>query len=179
VDAIFDWVCHRDPERCFPGFLFVCARCLGIYLGAFVGALWILGLWLARRRPEGRGWKLVGAAAVLATPLQVVAEAMGIHPGSNALRFGCGIFLGTGLAVAMGLSLGFRRIRNGAPLAWVWTIPWALLDGGIVAGIILTEPAAGMGRALVQSSAAFGLGILITGILSVVGQWGYSSIRKS
>ena len=84
----FSPVCHQDPARSFwilgtP--VAVCARCLGIYLGAAVGA-WI---------PAPRRFLLSGLALFAAFNLaDVLTEAAAWHGNWKLARFLLGAFLG-------------------------------------------------------------------------------------
>ncbi|MCA9647791.1 MAG: DUF2085 domain-containing protein [Myxococcales bacterium] len=97
-DAWFSYQCHREPERSFEilgRFLPVCNRCLGIYLGLGLGALFM--------RPRLSVWPLrlwVGFAAA-AMILDVWTEALGMRPPSSAMRLVTGILLDYPVAVAV------------------------------------------------------------------------------
>lgn len=86
----FRVVCHQLPERCLwiagtP--MPVCARCAGIYFGAFIALL---------MRPRiSRQWMLAAAALLL---LDVATESMGLRPAFAASRVATGLFLGWVLA---------------------------------------------------------------------------------
>lgn len=84
----FSLVCHQRPERCFWIFgapVAVCARCLGIYLGAVVGLL----LQTSRRI----AFQLLIAAAAL-NILDWLTEAVGLHGNWMTVRFVLGLALG-------------------------------------------------------------------------------------
>ena len=84
----FSPVCHQDPARSFwilGAPLAVCARCLGIYLGAAVGA-WI---------PAPRRVLLSGLALFAALNLaDVLTEAAALHGNWKLTRFLLGALLG-------------------------------------------------------------------------------------
>ena len=96
-------VCHQRPERSFhvgavpwP----VCARCLGLYLAAPIGALVVAaprvrrGVTLRRLR----WWLAVAAAPTMAT---LVLEHTGAVAVTNAMRFAAALPLGAALACAL------------------------------------------------------------------------------
>ena len=84
----FSPVCHQDPARSFwilGAPVAVCARCLGIYLGAAVGA-WI---------PAPRRMLLLGCGLFAALNLaDVLTEAAAWHGNWKATRFLFGALLG-------------------------------------------------------------------------------------
>ena len=99
-------VCHQQPERSFHrgGAQYpVCARCLGLYLGAVIGVLgWVMFAGL-RVSPSRRGRRIVQdtrlirrALIVAAVPtITTVALAWaGIWDGSNAVRAWLAVPLG-------------------------------------------------------------------------------------
>jgi len=106
VYGIASFVCHQVPERSFylAGFpLPVCARCLGIYLGASVGAgaVWI-------RANSGRPVSLasvtarrLAVAAASPTLFTVVPEIAGIWYPSNVTRALAGLPLGAMTALVV------------------------------------------------------------------------------
>jgi uncharacterized membrane protein len=84
----FALVCHQRPERSFWIFgapVAVCARCLGIYVGAAIGLL--------MRAPRSIAMRLLIAAAVI-NALDAVAEVVGLHGNWMAVRFALGLLLG-------------------------------------------------------------------------------------
>ncbi|MCA9628189.1 MAG: DUF2085 domain-containing protein [Myxococcales bacterium] len=97
-DAWFSYQCHREPERSFQllgRFLPVCNRCLGIYLGLGLGALFM--------RPKLSVWPLrlwVGFAAA-AMILDVWTEALSMRPPNSLVRLFTGILLAYPVAVAV------------------------------------------------------------------------------
>src|SRR4051795_10045131 len=64
LDPLYSWLCHRQPGRCYElggGPMPVCARCLGVWLGLAVMALFALA-WSPWRMRTGLfllGWMLV------------------------------------------------------------------------------------------------------------------------
>lgn len=88
VWQFFSLVCHQDPARSFwiagvP--IAVCSRCLGIYLGAAVGA-WVQ----ASRNTLLRAL----AIAIAASLLDFAAEMAGLHGNWPLVRFALGATLG-------------------------------------------------------------------------------------
>ena len=107
VYGIGSFVCHQIPERSFHlvGFqLPVCARCLGIYLGAAAGTVVV---WLrvisGRRRisiaPVTA--RRLAVAAAIPTLVTVALELAGIWYPSNATRALAGLPLGVMIALVV------------------------------------------------------------------------------
>ena len=101
-------ICHQIPERSFylAGFqLPVCARCLGIYVGAAAGAALLLRSGVAVSASAAtsvtRRWLAVAAAAP--TVVTVALEAAGVWYPSNVTRAAAGVPLG-GIAAFMVVS---------------------------------------------------------------------------
>jgi uncharacterized membrane protein len=89
----FALVCHQRPDRSFVmfgGSVAVCARCLGIYLGAAVGLLLRVPRGVASRR-------LIAAVAI--NMVDWLAEIAGIHGNWMLARFLLGITLGATAAM--------------------------------------------------------------------------------
>jgi uncharacterized membrane protein len=85
----FALICHQRPERSFWIFgapVAVCARCLGIYLGAAIGLL--------LRTSRQVAMNILIAAATM-NVLDVVAELAGLHGNWLAVRLLLGLALGT------------------------------------------------------------------------------------
>jgi uncharacterized membrane protein len=89
----FSLVCHQHAERSFAifgGSVVVCARCLGIYLGAAIGLLLCV--------PREVAWRLLlGAAAI--NLVDWIAEVGGLHGNWMLARLALGAALG--IAAAM------------------------------------------------------------------------------
>jgi uncharacterized membrane protein len=88
VQRGFSLVCHQQPERSFVffgGSVAVCARCLGIYLGAAMGLL------LRVSRPIA--WTCLTAAVAL-NLVDWLAEIAGRHGNWMGTRFTLGLALG-------------------------------------------------------------------------------------
>jgi uncharacterized membrane protein len=89
----FSLVCHQQADRSlvlFGGSVAVCARCLGIYLGAAVGLLIKVPRRLAQR------FLLVAVSLNL---VDWVAELVGVHGNWILLRFALGVTLGAAAAM--------------------------------------------------------------------------------
>jgi uncharacterized membrane protein len=89
----FALVCHQRPDRSFVmfgGSVAVCARCLGIYLGAAVGLLLSV--------PRGVASRCV-IAAVTINMVDWLAEIAGIHGNWMFVRFALGFTLGATAAM--------------------------------------------------------------------------------
>jgi uncharacterized membrane protein len=94
----FSLVCHQHPDRCFWLFgapVAVCARCLGIYLGAAVSLLLHTSRQIALRL-------LIGAAALNA--LDAATELAGVHGNWLDVRFVLGLLLGSAGALLISSS---------------------------------------------------------------------------
>src|SRR6516225_10755675 len=95
----FALVCHQQPERSFflfGGSVAVCARCLGIYLGAAVGLL---------VRVQRRLAMQLLIVAVSVNVLDRLAEFGGLHGNWMLMRLFLGIVLGTAAAMVFVASL--------------------------------------------------------------------------
>jgi len=95
----FALVCHQRPERSFWIFgapVAVCARCLGIYVGAAIGLLVRTSRVVALRM------------VVAATALNLVdglTEIAGLHGNWMEVRFGLGLMLGAAGALLIASSM--------------------------------------------------------------------------
>lgn len=93
LQRAFALVCHQQAERSFAlfgGSVAVCARCLGIYLGAAAGLL------VRVSRTVAWQWLM---AAVAITVIDWAAEFAGLHGNWMWARFVLGI--ASGMAAAM------------------------------------------------------------------------------
>jgi uncharacterized membrane protein len=120
VYAVGSLVCHQRPERSFhigELQLAVCARCVGIYAGAAIGALAVAAQSALKApphmRPAGifqRGrWMLVVGA--LPTAITVALEGAGLWPTTNIVRAVAGFPLG--LAAALVVTGALATINYG------------------------------------------------------------------
>jgi len=94
----FALVCHQQPERSFflfGGSVAVCARCLGIYVGAAIGLL---------IRIQRRVAMQLLFLAVFANAADWFAEITGLHSNWIHVRFVLGIALGTAAAMLVAAS---------------------------------------------------------------------------
>jgi len=94
VYAIGSLVCHQLPERSFHlgGFqLPVCARCVGLYSGAAIGALATVVM-----RPVGvpRRARQILVLGALPTVITIALEIAGLWPTTNIVRAVAGFPLG-------------------------------------------------------------------------------------
>jgi uncharacterized membrane protein len=107
----FALVCHQRPERSFilfGGSVAVCARCLGIYIGATVGLL--------VRVPRRVAWRWL----LVATTMNLVdwlAESGGIHGNWMFARFAMGVALGATAAMLVIASIDKAKIPTQARAA--------------------------------------------------------------
>lgn len=95
----FSLVCHQRPQRSFWLFgapIAVCARCLGIYLGAAIGLL--------LRTSHRAALQLLIAAAAL-NLLEGLTELAGLHGNWMLVRFILGLALGAAGALLVSSSL--------------------------------------------------------------------------
>ena len=116
--AVTSLICHQRPERSFHLDAFqlpVCARCLGIYGGAALGAVAVI--WADR---EGRAarhavpWALT-AAAFSPTVLTVALEWAGVWPTSNLARAMAGAPAGAVVAFVVTRALATVHYDRCAP----------------------------------------------------------------
>jgi uncharacterized membrane protein len=99
----FAIVCHQRPERSlwvFGAEVAVCARCLGIYLGAAIGLLFRTSSRIALRL-------LIAAAAL--NLLDSMTELAGLHGNWLAMRFVFGLLVGAAAAVLVSSTVAGRE----------------------------------------------------------------------
>ena len=99
----FSLVCHQQPARSFflfGGSVAVCARCLGIYVGAAIGLL---------IRIQRRVAMQLLFLAVFANAADWFAEITGLHGNWIHVRFVLGIALGTAAAMLVAASTSHAR----------------------------------------------------------------------
>ena len=95
----FSIVCHHHADRSFylfGGAVAVCARCLGIYLGAAAGLFVKISRQLARQ---------LLFTAVSLNFIDWLAELAGLHGNWTVARFGLGITLGATAAMLVVASI--------------------------------------------------------------------------
>ena len=95
----FALICHQRPERSFWIFgmpVAVCARCLGIYLGAAIG--------LVLRTSRRVAMRLLVAAAAI-NLLDAAAEFAGLHGNWMLARFALGLALGAAGGLVISASM--------------------------------------------------------------------------
>lgn len=89
----FSFFCHQIPDRSFMLNQFplaVCHRCLGIYLGLFLGALWSSG-WIYDSVKRRCSSVLI---AVLPMGIDFSLDFLGFWNSAPALRFATGLIFG-------------------------------------------------------------------------------------
>lgn len=104
----FALVCHQRPERSFVvfgGTVAVCARCLGIYLGAGVGLLF------RTSRKQALRFLITAAAFNL---IDIASELAGLHGNWLWVRFGLGLLLGAASGLLVSSMTTGRPIRTAA-----------------------------------------------------------------
>ena len=95
----FALVCHQQPERSFflfGGSVAVCARCVGIYLGAALGLLVCV--------PRRVAMQLL-MVTVTVNAIDWCAELAGLHGNWMLARFALGVALGTAAAMVVAAAL--------------------------------------------------------------------------
>lgn len=95
IYSIFDPICHQNPIRCFyllGNPLAVCTRCLGIYIGFFLGTLFY---------PVLQGFKTLGPPKnqvffILSSPIVIdtIGNFLNLWQTSGWLRFAVGLIWG-------------------------------------------------------------------------------------
>ena len=93
LDAWFGYQCERDPSRMLEVGS-VCARCVGIYVGLGLGALF------ARPRLSLRAVRVAIAAGLLLLTLDILSEMLGLRPAWALLR----VLAGLSFAYPVGLA---------------------------------------------------------------------------
>lgn len=114
IYAFGSLVCHQIPERSFHLQTFqlpVCARCLGLYSGAALGAVWAASSSAGRRRGvfAARDIRLVTVAAAIPTAMTVALEWAGWWQPSNLTRSIAGVPLGFVVAFVVTRALASRE----------------------------------------------------------------------
>lgn len=105
----FALVCHQRPERSFwisGAPVAVCARCLGIYLGAAIGLL---------LRTSRRLAVLLLATAAALNLLDFATELTGLHGNWMGVRFALGFALGTAGALLISSAITIAAVDLRAP----------------------------------------------------------------
>jgi uncharacterized membrane protein len=112
-------ICHQIPERSFylAGFqLPVCARCLGIYVGAACGAGFVVMRLGAVALPTTSArWRWPAVAAAAPTLVTVALEAAGAWYPSNVTRAAAGFPLGGIVAFVVVSALATLHYGECAP----------------------------------------------------------------
>jgi len=123
VYAVGSLVCHQLPDRSFHLGAYqlpVCARCVGIYCGAVVGAVAMMVPtgFSARRMKEtliSRRARWMLMAAALPTLTTVVLETAGVWPATNGVRAAAGFPLGLVAALMVMSALATINYRDQIP----------------------------------------------------------------
>lgn len=90
----FHLICHQIPSRCLVLWgvpMPLCARCVAIYVGLFIGLL----SWFAVPYLEERAMRI--AMFIATTPMAIdgITQAMRLRESTNPLRLGTGLAAGT------------------------------------------------------------------------------------
>jgi uncharacterized membrane protein len=108
-------ICHQRPERSFhvaASQLPVCARCLGLYVGAAAGALMFFAtasrMWCTRSR-----LRTLVLAAALPTAVTWTIEVLGLWSPGNIVRFAGALPLGAAVALTVNYVECARPPRTG------------------------------------------------------------------
>lgn len=120
VYVVGSLVCHQLPERSFHIGAFqlaVCARCVGIYAGAAIGALAVAAQFAfnaPHMRPAGivhrARWMLVVGA--LPTAITVALEGAGLWPTTTIVRAVAGFPLGLAAALVVTSALATLNYQS-------------------------------------------------------------------
>lgn len=113
ISKFYSPVCHQISEKSFELFgthLLVCARCTGIYLGAF----FMIALTLFKKPSSfnlNLKWFVIPSALLL---IDVLASTAGIYSYSKLSAFGSGIFFGFVVLnfIQQGLRLTLTERKN-------------------------------------------------------------------
>ena len=120
--AIGSQICHQQAARSFHLYsaqLPVCARCIGIYTGAALGAL-IAARPTWRTRIGAIAPRTILVYGAVPTALTIVAEWSGAWGGSNAIRAASGLPLGGAVALVVAqaaATLHYERCAPRRPIA--------------------------------------------------------------
>ena len=112
VYGVSSLVCHQLPERSFywgASQFAVCARCVGIYIGAALAAVMAAALDPARVMRIRPFVRLVLVAGAMPTILTVLAEWSGVWVPSPAARLVAGLPLGASVMAVVALTLNYDR----------------------------------------------------------------------
>ena len=121
VYGIGSFICHQIPERSFhlAGFqLPVCARCLGIYIGAPAGAAFVWMRAISMQPfvpPTPLVLRRIAVAAAIPTLVTVALELAGVWYPSNVTRAVAGFPLGVMVAVVVMSALATLHLDECVP----------------------------------------------------------------
>jgi len=157
---LFNPLCHRNPSRSFllaDGTALLCARCMGLYVGAFAGAVGSIVWRFAGVRLASRAEFATLLGSIALTPLEVGGEVAGLWDGGRPLRAVLGVLTGAALACAiiraMGEGAAGPTDRN---RGWLRVVP--LLLGGALLPLILYPHRWGTFGTMI-AAAVFALGL--------------------
>ena len=97
LKKMYGAVCHQHIEKTFflnGHYLFVCARCTGIYAGALIVSF--ISLFSFRKLPEKMNLLYISAVPML---IDVVSTTIGIYSYSKIIALLTGIFFGSAVFV--------------------------------------------------------------------------------
>lgn len=159
---LFAPICHRNPSRSFPlsdGTVILCARCMGLYVGAFAGGV-ASAVWAwTKFRLSTRADASALLAGILITPIEVAGEVRGVWSGSPTLRAILGLITGAALACAIIRSMGEGAAAPPARgRGWLRVVP--LLIGGALAPWLLSPHRWGTAGTML-AAALLPLGLLV------------------
>lgn len=107
-------LCHRLPNRTFKlgnSYFPVCARCTGVYVGAFIFLIYILIFGLDNLKAIIFDINIIIISTIIIIPTFIdgTTQLIGYRESNNILRCITGIFAGVGLAV-LSTSLKFSLL---------------------------------------------------------------------
>jgi hypothetical protein len=162
--GLTDALCHQSEARGLDlgaATSFVCARCTGIWIGVFVGAL-AGGVW-ARRVGGGRTTRRGGAALLLTSGL-MAAHALSGSLGGVVPRVAVGGAFGLSVGVALAAWAWPVQPEGDGVTRWLWRRGLLLVDCVAVLAVLLLD----VGRGLVEGAVFAGLLVSVHALARVV-----------
>lgn len=104
--SVFDYICHRKPERSFfyKGHQFpVCARCTGFYISGIASIILFRYFYL----PYDLTSLIIGIILLIPTAIDGTTQLFEMRESNNTLRFITGILGGIGLIMVYEIILDF------------------------------------------------------------------------